>query len=71
MSHPHADLSERVAALRVWCEERIHVCRRVESSLGVCSAVAYGATTERETLSRVLERLGYPVPPRKEREGSR
>ena len=65
MSRPH-ELRKRVAALRAWCEQRIHQCRRDEANLGPRSPTTYEAVTERRALSQVLERLGFTVPPRDE-----
>lgn len=70
MSHPHVDLAERVAALRAWCDERIHGCRTTEAALHG-TLVARESAEVRLTLTEVLTRLGYPVPPREEREGTR
>jgi hypothetical protein len=70
VSHPHVDLAERVAALRMWCEERIHGCRITEAALPD-TLVARESAEVRHMLAEVLTRLGYPVPPRQEGEGTR
>jgi hypothetical protein len=66
MSRPHVDLTERVAALRVWAEERIRICRRIETESWHSAGDLNAAALQRVMLTDVLRRLGYPVPPREE-----
>jgi hypothetical protein len=65
VSHSHVDLTERVAVLRSWAEARIAECREVETNTFARSGVSHWeAVAKRETLTEVLDRLGYPVSPK-------
>lgn len=65
MSQPHADLPERVAALRVWCTKEIGRWRHIVAS----DHDHFDAEDRREAqrccvvLEEVLGRLGFPIPP--------
>lgn len=71
--HPQGvlDLTEQVAALRAWAEARIAECREIETHMFTNDSSYWESIEKRKTLTEVLERLGYPVPPRDEREGTR